>query len=627
MHPQSRRLCALLTGILLASSAPVHAGPGQILPVQSFLSGRALPAPVSNAAFIPGKDALAAPPFTGVLHIGAAPMKLDPPLAKPVYMGRDTRIFPGVTLEFFTLGDLLVPVQRGQLVSQTAPGATPSYWDVIPEFGRVWREKADGGWSRAAFPIMLVNDTENACHEGLASFLYRDGKITGVRFQFVQQTAPWNLPHLFDTWGFAPARLSPGDAAKLADRRREAQAELAARLPAKPWADLVKSVPPGTLDHFGGPLARQWRVSVALVRNGVLYYQPSMTAYGPYPYPLEMRFGAHSVTKSIVAPLALLRLAKLYGPWVLTLKIGDYVPGINPKYRQVRFIDAADMAAGMGYVRQTLQTNPNMGETHGEKPGYLPSPYALWYNATSFADKIRALNETERPYPWAPGTVFRYRDQTFWQLGAAIQGFLKSIDGPKADLLNFDLHQVLQPIGIDRMPAIRTKEPDGSLGLVHAQAGYYPNLDDLAKIALFYEAGGEHNGVQILDRQLTLDWLAARNALVKRGDASLGPDSVPQDLKAGGLYLMGLHFHPYVSASGAQLYIPYFSGYGNNIVVLSPNHIIGIIIGKEANGYLPKGAKLMTDEGDITMHDIERLAPLPNEGHHRVYGKPNQPTF
>ncbi len=610
MHPRSRRLWALLSCIPLASSIVVHAGPEQILPEQSFLSGRALPAPVANAAFAPGKDALAAPPFIGVLHIGPAQMKVDPPLAKPVYLGRDTSIFPGVSLEFFTLGNLLVPVQRGELVSEGAPGPRPSYWAVIPEVGRVWREKGDHGWLRAAFPIMLVNDTENACHEGLASFLYRHGKVTGVRFQFVQQTAPWNLPHIFDAWGFAPARFSPGDAAKVGDRRREAQAELAARLPTKPWADLVRSLPPGTLDHFGGPLAREWRVAVAVVRNGVLYYQPSMTSYGPYPYPLEMRFGAHSVTKSIIAPIALLRLAKLYGPWVLTLKVGDYVPGINPKWRQVRFIDAADMAAGMGPLVQNLQTDPNMGETHGAKIGYVPNNYQLWYNAPSFADKIRALNETERPYPWAPGKVYRYRYQTFWLLGAAIDGFLKSIYGPKADLLNFDVHEVLQPIGIARVPAIRTIEPDGRLGLAHAQAGYYPNLDDLAKIALLYEAGGENNGVQLLSRHLTLDWLAGRHALVKEGDASLGPDTVPQDLKAGGLYLMGLHFIPYMNATdGKQLYVPSMEGYGNNQVILSPNHMVGIIIGKAWEGYVPRGAKIMTNEGQVTIRDMLRLTP------------------
>ena len=52
--------------------------------------------------------------------------------------------------------------------------------------------------------------------------------------------------------------------------------------------------------------------------------------------------------KSIGAPLALLRSAQVCGPYVLTLKIGDFVDGTDPKYRAVRFIDAANMATGFG---------------------------------------------------------------------------------------------------------------------------------------------------------------------------------------------------------------------------------------------------------------------------------------
>ncbi len=55
--------------------------------------------------------------------------------------------------------------------------------------------------------------------------------------------------------------------AELEARRTQAQAELADRLPAKPWSELVKTVPPGTLDGFGGPLYPKWQVAGALVRG------------------------------------------------------------------------------------------------------------------------------------------------------------------------------------------------------------------------------------------------------------------------------------------------------------------------------------------------------------------------
>ena len=161
-------------------------------------------------------------------------------------------------------------------------------------------------------------------------------------------------------------------------------------------------------------------------RDGTLYYQESSTPYGPYPYPLEMRFGVRSVTKSVFAPLALLHLAQFYGPWVLALHVGDYVPGLDPKWRRIRFIDAANMATGFGGTG-TTKTHPN-----DVFDGYLGGDYDAWYTAPSHAEKIRQINLSLHPYPWEPGTVMRYRDQDYYLLGAAIEGFLKSVRGPRS---------------------------------------------------------------------------------------------------------------------------------------------------------------------------------------------------
>ena len=106
-----------------------------------------------------------------------------------------------------------------------------------------------------------------------------------------------------------PAKLSPIDARRLASEQQAAKSELADRLPSKLWSELLKTVPPGALDGFGGPLYPKWRVAVALVRDGTLYYQDSATPYGAYPYPLEMRFGVRSENKRVIAQLQLLRLA------------------------------------------------------------------------------------------------------------------------------------------------------------------------------------------------------------------------------------------------------------------------------------------------------------------------------
>jgi CubicO group peptidase (beta-lactamase class C family) len=256
-------------------------------------------------------------------------------------------------------------------------------------------------------------------------------------------------------------------------------------------------------------------VITAIVRNGTLYYSDAATPYGPYPYPLEMRFGPRSILKSVGVPLALLRLAEVYGPFVLDLKFAEYVLVADPKYRRVRFIDAADMATGMGGAG-SLKTNPNDTED-----GYVDAHYDAWYLAPSKADKMREIDAHNVPYPWEPGTVMRYRDHDFYLLGAALEGFLKSVKGADADLWDMLRNEVLEPIGVHHAPIVRTREPDGKPGLAWLSAGYYPTLDDLAKIATLYEDGGAHGGRQILDPKLTAAIFSTENTIRQNTDMAL----------------------------------------------------------------------------------------------------------
>lgn len=344
---------------------------------------------------------------------------------------------------------------------------------------------------------MLVNDTENHAHQGLATFLYKDKELTQLRFQFIQQTAPYLLHQHFITWGSAPVTFEPSVSADLNAKRAQAKAELADRMPTKPWSELVKSTPPGTLDGFGGPLDPKWMVVAALVRDGVLFYQNAPTPYGDYPYPLEMRFGVRSITKSVWNPLSLLRLAQTYGPWVLTLKVGDYVQGL-----------------------------------------------------------------------------------------------------------------VFTPIGIHHAPTVRTREPGDKDGYVWGNAGYYPTLDDLAKIAMLYRDLGAHNGQQLLNRQLTADLLSAKDAMRKKTDMSVDRSPPPDDKSTDEeLYKMGFHFVPYIgSGSGKRFFLPELLGSGENQVILFPNGLISIRAAKAAE--LPKGTKENSGVGEMTAQAVDRLSPF-----------------
>jgi hypothetical protein len=449
---------------------------------------------------------------------------------------------------------------------------------------------------------MLVNDTENHAHQGVATFLYRGGEITALRLQFTQQTGPYLLHQHFVLWGRAATTFTPGAPADLEAQRAAAKRELADRMPAQPWSELEKRFPPGTLAGFGGPLRPKWQVLNALVHDGTLYHQDSATPYGPYPYPLEMRFGVRSVMKSIAAPLALLRLAETYGPYVLDLRIGDYVPGLHPKWGRIRFIDAADMATGFGGFG-SVKTNPNDAFS-----GYLDGDYDAWYTAGPTAEKLALINRHLKPYPWEPGTVMRYRDQDYFLLGLAIDRFLKSVRSPQADLWQMLSDEVFKPIGIHHAPAVRTLEPGGARGVIWANAGWYPTLDDQAKIALLLQAGGAHRGQQLLHRGLTADLLAARGALHIKGDRSRD-FPVAEPSTGDNMYRMGYWFPQHVgSASGKTFLLPSMQGSGDNRVTIYPNGIIALQMAKAAE--LPPGEQARDDDASATHRVVDRMAPF-----------------
>jgi hypothetical protein len=132
------RLGTILSFTLGLIPATWAASPSDLLPVALMSSGKPIDGPVANLAFAPGPEATSAPDFVGALTVAQAPMQTKPAIARPIQAGRDARLFPAVTLEFFTMDGLLVPVQLGEMVRESASAAVPSFWQVIPQIGRVW---------------------------------------------------------------------------------------------------------------------------------------------------------------------------------------------------------------------------------------------------------------------------------------------------------------------------------------------------------------------------------------------------------------------------------------------------------------------------------------------------------
>jgi hypothetical protein len=133
-------------------------------------------------------------------------------------------LLSGFEVAFFTQGEHLVPVARDIL--------QPS--GIILSPGRVWSEPGDGGFSRASFPFVLTDPHVNEAHHGLATFLYDDRRVSALRVQVVQETAPRG--NKYDGWAQLPIAYTPGAIPHEDAIRAQFAAELQHQTPIRPWS-------------------------------------------------------------------------------------------------------------------------------------------------------------------------------------------------------------------------------------------------------------------------------------------------------------------------------------------------------------------------------------------------------
>src|SRR5262245_58150864 len=189
---------------------------------------------VHNDYFMPvGPSVPALHAFKGTLTIGPTSMSTAkygcPDLVVP---------FPGFTVAFFTEGEHLVPVVS-DIVHPPA---------IIVSPGRVWSEPGDGGMSRASFPFVVTNFDET--HNGLATFVYNDTRVSALRWQVVQENVPSR--DKYDGWGQVPMTYTPAPIAHEEVLRAQFATALQQRVPIRPWSALP--VPSGvpSVEDFDG---------------------------------------------------------------------------------------------------------------------------------------------------------------------------------------------------------------------------------------------------------------------------------------------------------------------------------------------------------------------------------------
>jgi Beta-lactamase len=422
----------------------------------------------------------------------------------------------------------------------------------------VWSEPGDGGLSRASFPFVLT-DQANATRHGLATFLYDDTRVSMLRFQVVQENVPWQ--DKFDAWGQASMTYAPGPIPNEAALQAQFAAEVQRQTPIRPWSALPVSVSSKArrLARFDGDTAPDDLKVSGVIVDGVLYLRGCDTRWGPYPYCREMRHGVFSVTKSLGAAVALLRLSQTYGDQVFELKIKDYVTvtASHDGWERVTFADALNMATGIGDLAP--QREPNDVHADENKP-----KMSQWHKARTAKEKLD-IGFSYGQYPWGPGEVLRYNSTHTFVLAAAMDSFLKRQAGPHAHLWDMAVAEVFRPIGIFHAPMMHTQEADGRRGIPILAYGLYPTIDDVAKLTTLLQHGGQHEGRQLLS--------AAKLAEALYKTKAMGLPSGRRNQYGEARYHLSFRSEPYRTATGCVFHIPVMAGLGGNVVVLLPNGI------------------------------------------------------
>lgn len=475
--PHPKPLIIILLLLTLASCSDPSPERGT-LTHQDLLNGFSASSPVAEQALTMPEDA-AAPKhvFEGRLELIGEDQK-----GQVNYIYGDDSFpphLPQFDFEFVQQDGYLVPVHRGLIIT------AHENWNYFLEPGRVWYEPSDGEFSRASFPFALSWKGSNAIHNGTMTFLFNDHEISNVWYQVTQETT---MSTSVDLWALLQAEYYPGEVTGAQEIKEAFVQELADRFPSKPVEALKKDYPGLDITAFGqgvSPNAMTW---YGFVIDGVNYVGGCQTRYGTYPYCEYMRAPSYSTAKSSFPSLALMRLAQKYDPLVEEYLIKDYVPEAAASigdWSAVTFDHVLDMATGNFRSSARMQD-----EEHWDT-----DPFWL---ELDYEPLIKAAFDWPNSAP--PGTTWVYRTFDTFILTRALQNYLMTVEGTKADIFDFVVDEIYRPLrmGPGVFSTLRTRD-DNWNGQPYGGYGLWWTPDDLAKIATLLNVDhGRIDGEQIL---------------------------------------------------------------------------------------------------------------------------------
>ena len=565
-----------------------------VLTSSQLFSSAAPAAPVDDSAGfgLPANAAAPSQAFEGTLTLSVPETSGDSQILRNDF-GYDTannspwRHLASFSFQFVQNGSYLIPVQQGLTVT-----GSPA-WNYIVGPGRVWQETADSGYMRASIPFALVERNQICAHNGEMTFLFnrtRTPDISKVRYQVTQETC---LYFKLNLWGQLAATYTPGSIANDQALENAEAAEVANRLPTKPFSALATDYPNSGINiaNFTQGFKSPADITTyGLLINGVHYVSACQTRYGAYAFCGDMRLPSYSTAKSSFAGLAMMWLGQQYGSAVYGRLIRSYVPQYvnGGDWANVTFDNTADMATGNYISAGNLADESTSQET-------------AFLTAEPYSAKIKDAF-TPFPHKAAAGSTWVYQSHATFILTQAMNGYLQQQQGSGADIFNSIRDAVYKPLNMSQgsLSMLRTDnspagKPFGSYGLFFIQ-------DDVAKIGRFLNnSGGAINNAQVLDAaRLQESLFRAANpstlgVAVPDTGTPVAPNTFRYHNQFWAKHMTTAEFPQY----HCNFWVPFMSGYGGNTVLLLPNGVTYYLF-SDGNEFIWYTA----------VNEINKIAPL-----------------
>jgi hypothetical protein len=537
-----------------------------VLTYDELFSDTAPSAPVDDSAgfALPVNAAKPSQAFEGTLTLsdpttkGSAQILRDD-FADDSESNSSWRHLASFSFQFVQNGSYLIPVQQGLVITGSAA------WNYIVGPGRVWQEKSDHGYMRASLPFALVERNQNCVHNGEMTFLFDRTKkpnISKVRYQVTQETC---LYFKLNMWGQIPATYTPGSVTDDQALENAEAAEIAKRIPTKPFSALATDYPDSGINiaNFTQGFKSPADITTyGLLINGINYVSGCQTRYGTYAFCDNMRLPSYSLAKSSFAGLAMMWLGQQYGSGVYGQLIRTYVPQYvdGGDWTNVTFDNTSDMATG-NYISASNQADEDSAQEHAF---LIAEPYNV-----RIADAF-----TPFPHKAAPGTTWVYQSHATFILTQAMNGYLQQKQGSGADIFNAIRDAVFKPLNMSQGSLSMLRTDDSPSGKPFGSHGLFFIQDDIAKIGRFL-----NNSDGVINNLRVLDPARLRESLFRTEDpAKLG---VPVPDTGTSVVSKTFRYHnqfwaKYMTTSEFPQYrcnfwVPFMSGYGGNSVLLLPN--------------------------------------------------------